>query len=361
MNTVIAIASIILAIYLTRLILSSGPLMAKLYQAVPGSQSAIENHEIWVRIPLIVILTLIINCIFQLLTMPVYRLVFGPVSELLSSVVDSINGFAKRLIGALWKLPKSVWLVLVFTLLLYLVTGFPGASLITEYADESAPYRLVRDSVIQPLLDNATVKNIEVILNDSFRAAQDTLDNAASRYLTEYFNGMPLDDAVKSNPEIDAKAREIVGAETGDKQKARLIYSWICKNVTYDNGKAAALSGDSSAVSSGAIVAFDTGAGVCFDFACLYVAMCRAVDLKVRFLTGLGYTGAVWGDHAWNQVYDSKSGAWIDVDTTFGSSSVDYFDRPNFDLDHRDGVVQDEWSPPADTDVPAAHAVPQIA
>jgi transglutaminase-like putative cysteine protease len=73
------------------------------------------------------------------------------------------------------------------------------------------------------------------------------------------------------------------------------------------------------------------------------VAMCRAVDVKVRFVTGLGYTGAEWGDHAWNQAYDADAGEWLSVDTTFGTSGVNYFDSAHFNLDHKDSIVQGEW------------------
>jgi transglutaminase-like putative cysteine protease len=71
--------------------------------------------------------------------------------------------------------------------------------------------------------------------------------------------------------------------------------------------------------------------------------MCRAVDVRVRFITGLGFTGSAWGDHAWNQIYDPKYDGWVNVDTTFGSSGINYFGRTGFELDHKNAVVQGEW------------------
>jgi transglutaminase-like putative cysteine protease len=70
--------------------------------------------------------------------------------------------------------------------------------------------------------------------------------------------------------------------------------------------------------------------------------MCRAVGLKVRLVTGLGYSGTFWGDHAWNQVYSTEEKRWINVDCTFGSAA-NYFDKKNFDEDHKDSDVQGEW------------------
>jgi transglutaminase-like putative cysteine protease len=71
--------------------------------------------------------------------------------------------------------------------------------------------------------------------------------------------------------------------------------------------------------------------------------MCRAVGVKVRFITGLGYSGVEWGDHAWNQVYDPAENRWINVDTTFGNSGKNYFDHAGFRADHQDGVIQGQW------------------
>lgn len=282
--------------------------------------------------------------VLYLLTYPIYRYLIEPVADRVSATVNSMGGFPRRVVGFLWQLPRSAWLVLVFSLLLNFYTAFYNNSVITGYANDSAPYQLIQGNVIQPLLNSSVVKNIRVLLDDSFRQSGtgNSGTDARSRLIV-YFNGVTLDEAVKSNAGIDAEAKKIVGTEKTDKRKAYLLYSWISKNIKYDNAKAAVIAQNPSGVSSGAIVAYETRSGVCFDYSCLYVAMCRAVGLKVRFITGLGYTGTAWGDHAWNQVYDPKSGDWINVDTTFGSSGIDYFDRPNFDLDHADGVIQGEW------------------
>ena len=50
-----------------------------------------------------------------------------------------------------------------------------------------------------------------------------------------------------------------------------------------------------SAVTSGSQVAFAERKGVCFDYATLYVSMCRAVGLKVRLVTGMGYRRRLLG------------------------------------------------------------------
>ena len=55
-----------------------------------------------------------------------------------------------------------------------------------------------------------------------------------------------------------------------------------------------------------------------------------ATGLKVRLVTGIGYSGLAWGDHAWNQVYFPAEKRWINVDATFGSTGANYFDKGRF-------------------------------
>lgn len=345
LGSLILLASVILSVYLIRVILSGNEnfVLTFLYKVFPGFENAVANKELWVYIVFIVVLLLAIEGILHLITWPVYRYALVPIANGISSAVGSMNGFFRRILSGLWQIPKSIVLVIVFALLLNFYTGFFNSSFITEDANNSAPYQFVQEQVVQPLLNSSVVKDIKVILNDSFKAAGE--GNAAARgtRLIKYFNGVTLDEAVKSSTEIDDKAKEIVGAETNDKQKAHLIYLWICENIKYDDSKAAAIAHDPTNIPSGATVAFTTKTGVCFDFSCLYVAMCRAVGLGVRFITGEGFSGDEWGDHAWNEVYYPKEKRWINVDTTFGSSGINYFDRAYFNLDHKDGVIQGEW------------------
>ncbi len=344
LSNLILLASVLLSIYLTRIILSdpNNIVAATLYRLFPALEGSAANTQIWASVILTLLLGLLIDGALTLLTWPVRRYVVPPLSNSVSSAVKSMGGFARRTVGGLWQLPTSVWLVLVFSILLNFYTGLFNNPAITAYANTSAPYQLVQQSVIQPLLNSSVVKNVQVIFNDSFRFAENQISGEPGAPLIKYFNGVTLDEATQSSAEIDAQAKSIVGAETDERQKAYLIYLWICENIDYDNGKAEQLGKSTAGISSGAIVAYTARSGVCFDYACLYIAMCKAVDVKVRFLTGLGFTGAAWGDHAWNQVYADDS--WINVDTTFGSSGINYFDRPRFDLDHKNAVVQEEWA-----------------
>lgn len=157
-----------------------------------------------------------------------------------------------------------------------------------------------------------------------------------------YYNGVTLEDGIKSIDKIDAKAVELVKNLKTDREKAKRLYAWVGSNIEYDFDKAnKALSNDNMG-NSGAIEAFRTRKGICFDYACLYVAMAREVGLKVRIITGQGFNGTEYGPHAWNEVYLEEEDRWINVDPTFYFSG-DYFDNRDFDKDHIKEDIAGEW------------------
>lgn len=157
-----------------------------------------------------------------------------------------------------------------------------------------------------------------------------------------YYNGVTLEEGIKSLPEIDEKAKEIVENAKTDREKAQRIYSWIGSNIKYDFNKAEKALGPEGVTNSGAIEAWNTRSGICFDYACLYVAMSRAVGLGSRIITGDAYDGQNYGPHAWNQAYLEDEGVWINVDPTFYLSG-DYFDNIDFNNDHLNAEVAGEW------------------
>lgn len=351
------ILGIILTFYLIRVIFSDkeNGFLVILYKFIPSIRDLISryNHDIVAYIIVMFIFLSIILCVLGLLTIPLYRYVIVPLTDRISSALNSTSSNVRRIFSGVWQLPKSVWMVLIFSLLLNFYTNYINNPSTGNYINNSKAYQIINKNVLYPILSTDIAKHIPVLINDSFKKAaedftpanNDNIENPNYWKLPviKYFNGMTLDEAVKSTSEIDNTAKQIVGTEKNDKKKAYLLYEWISKNIHYDKDKAEIIVNDSSHVNSGSIVTYAESKGVCFDYSCLYVSMCRAVGLKVRFVTGLGNGGAEWGDHAWNQVYYPEEKRWINVDTTFGSSGYYYFDNSDFSTNHKYDVVQAEW------------------
>lgn len=346
------------AIYMTRKIFfdHSTGIFRQLYSMIPDNiRVLLYGQDIFIYLVFSPLILLLLVSIFKLPAGWLHRTMIDPLADSLSTVLDSRSMILRPLAGALVQVPKAVfWFFTIGLLLNFYVYYFPSPGL-SRLMNDSAVYQTLYQKGIYPALNSNIAKKIPVLVNDSFgRLADKTINGSGTNgyssdgsnkgriRIIEYFNGVTLDEAIRSNPQIDATARSLAGRESGSRRKAYVLYQWISQNIQYDYDKAARISSDPRGISSGSIVAFTTRKGICFDYSSLYISMCRAVGLKVRLITGLGYSGMAWGDHAWNQVYIPETGSWINVDATFGSNG-DYFDKPDFNADHRYGEVQGEW------------------
>lgn len=157
-----------------------------------------------------------------------------------------------------------------------------------------------------------------------------------------YYNGVTIEDGVKSNSEIDSKALEITKRATSDREKAHELYKWVGSSIKYDDVKASKVMNEEVSYESGAIPTFRDKSGICFDYACLYTAMLKANDIKVRIIVGDAYNGKEFISHAWNEVYLSDEDKWVKVDPTFYIAG-NYFDSEGFDKEHKAKNVAGEF------------------
>nr|WP_276575979.1 transglutaminase-like domain-containing protein [Oceanirhabdus seepicola] len=202
---------------------------------------------------------------------------------------------------------------------------------------------LISEKIIIPITSNELVNHIPNIVSESLKIDINQVEDAFTENLTIYYNGVTLDEGIKSNKAIYELTSMLCQDSETDKEKAFIIYSWITENLIYDEDKANNIINDNFNDKSGAIPTFESRKGICFDFACLYTAMAKEVGLKVRIITGKGYSGEVWVEHSWNEVYIEEKNEWIKIDTTFGLSG-NYFDNLTFNLDHIDRKVIGEWN-----------------
>lgn len=215
------------------------------------------------------------------------------------------------------------------------------------------PKLLLNSSTYDSFLNNVTKQESVPAYNDKYtneeesiflKKNQDNKGNSSKEVII--YNGITIDEGIKSNENIDNKAILLTKNAKNDREKAKILYTWIGSKIKYDDNKAKEVIKGKDALDmpkSGAIPAFENKSGICFDKACLYVAMSRAVGLKVRLIGGhiLEDNGQYTG-HAWNQVYLKEEQKWINVDTTFYEGGNYYFDSAFFD-DHKVEDIAGEW------------------
>lgn len=361
MDNVVLILGIMVSIYLTRRIFfqHSDDFFQHIYNLIPTQvRILLYGQDVLIYLGVGSIVLLLLTLVFRPILVWIYQTIVTPMAfgcyDALARSGPVVSGVARMLT----QVPRAAFTVFMVSLGLSFLSYYAPIPALSGSMNDSSLYQAVYRDAICPVLHSNLAKKIPVIVNDAFGqrlpgAADsgemaDATGGVQSNGLTgggpvvAYFNGVTLDKAVQSNRAIDQLAVEIAGSEKNSKRKAYALYRWTAENITYDEEKAARLAQNPRGIQSGSIVAFETRQGVCFDYASLYVSMCRAAGLKVRLVTGQAYSGTAWGDHAWNQVYLPEEDRWINVDATFGCND-NYFDKLDFVADHRFAQVQQTW------------------
>lgn len=320
-----------------------------IYEALPDNiLTYLDKNSILLYI---IVIPIMIFCIYKLISLifeGINYITFYPIADILDKFVKDKSNIFKRICGAVFQLPRAAGYVLFIVFLLNLLSMFNIGSSYNKYLESSKAYGYVCREVVIPVTNSNLAKQLPTILDNSFKVVvkeadvQNTANENGSKRVIVYYNGVTLDEGVKSNAQIDSFAREIGSKGAASKDKARILYNWIGANISYDQNKANRVLNNDFNIKSGAIPTFQTREGICFDYACLYVAMARANGLKVRIITGEGFNGVSWVSHAWNEVFIPEENKWIKVDPTFYKGG-NYFNSKRFDLDHRDAKIAGEW------------------
>ncbi|MEG2353465.1 MAG: transglutaminase-like domain-containing protein [Clostridium sp.] len=315
-----------------------------IYSKVPSIiRSLVNNTPFIIYIIFIPIVALSLYKVFQILFLIINKISFNPILEGLDKLMG--NGLGGRILGLIFEIPKSFVNIIVCCIIISVVNIFGGVNSIGTYIDNSHVYGYVNSKIISPITKSAVASSLPKILKDSFKINVDEKllqGNVESKDVIIYYNGVTLDEAIKSNENIDGFSRELVKELSTDMYKAEKIYKWITENLTYDYDKAKEITDNNYSSKSGTIEAFNSKKGICFDYATLYVTMCKTNNIPVRLVTGKGFDGESWVNHSWNQVYIEDIDYWIDVDCTFGLSG-NYFNNLRFKIDHKEESIAGQW------------------
>jgi hypothetical protein len=345
------VISLFLGVYLGKkvFILHGEGIYNAIYGVLPqGVVGFIEGNPLVVYavvIPLIVFLLYKLS--FFILNALCVILVY-PLIDSIERLLFTSKGILKRAAGAAFQVPRGICYVILAAFAINLFSMVVPNEKLDKQLEGSVLYKQICKGIIIPVTNSQLARQMPEILNNSFKivmkdSGTGEITHAKSTGNTIiYYNGVTLAEGIRSNSEINQFARNLASGETTAYGKAEVLYSWVGSNITYDYDKATKVLNNDFDVESGAIPAYDTRKGICFDYACLYAAMCRANNIKVRIITGEGFNGVSWVSHAWNQVYIPEKDEWINVDTTFYKGG-NYFDSMRFELDHESGEIAGEW------------------
>jgi hypothetical protein len=273
------------------------------------------------------VIFLICYLFIRLLTTFAARLFASVISVPFS--IMSTGGTASRTVGGAIGTALGTGRALLFTAILFAYCSLFPQGPLTSYIQQSGLYREVAAQVIRP----ATGSLLEERLPVFAQAMTSELDQLWQRRYDVIDAELPAD--------IVAAASSVTEGVSTEETKARALYDWVGSRIAYDHDKVTAYEEQGDWWEQNPEQTFTTRRGVCIDYARLYAAMGRAIELEVRVVTGLGYDGrGGYGPHAWNEVYLTEQQRWVPLDATWASSG-NWFDPLDFSDTHirQGGIV----------------------
>jgi len=113
-----------------------------------------------------------------------------------------------------------------------------------------------------------------------------------------------------NSPQIQFRAKEIVGESNDNLEKAKKIYEWVFTN----------LKKEPSFTIPSAVDVLNSMKGDCNEHAILFTALARAAGVPARVAVGLVQQGEFMFYHAWAEIFYKD---WIPVDPTLGQFPAD--------------------------------------
>ncbi len=152
-----------------------------------------------------------------------------------------------------------------------------------------------------------------------------TLVNSAIRFTPEPVPAEEYTNLVYLKPDIGIEsdhltivslAENITAGDNMPLEKAKRLFEYVNTNLKYQ---------PLTAIPHSALKTLERGNGSCEDFSLLYIALCRAVGIPARFISGYRFDPGKIGKkevdldqfaHAWVEIYLPDTG-WIPVEPTF--------------------------------------------
>jgi hypothetical protein len=113
-----------------------------------------------------------------------------------------------------------------------------------------------------------------------------------------------------THPEIARIADEVAGPETDAYRAALALTRWVAENMSMDAG----------IVMAPASELIRDRKATCMGYATLLAALARATKIPSRIAMGYVYYGAIWGGHAWTEMW--IDGRWLPFDAAVYAPGV---------------------------------------
>lgn len=338
--------SFLIGIFFVRNIFYGGEgIFEYIYVNIPeGVKSFFSENPILLYVYIFPIFVLLIFTLIMGFVKLVNIVMVKPLIKYIGEKTEDGSSISKRIIGLIFNIPRAIINVIIVSFIIYITSFFHFSPFDGTVLENANIYTSVRNKIIVPIYDSNSSKYIREIVDMGVDLTLEIknkppdieiLQKTTGIYL---YNGITIEEGIKSNEEIDNLSKEIAKDKNNEYDKARVYYMWIGKNIEYDTQKADEVMSGNYSKGSGTIITYNTREGICFDYACMFVSFCEANGIKVRIITGEGFSGSEYVSHAWNQFYNPSEDRWVNVDPTFFKSG-NFFDNNDFNFTHKNAII----------------------
>lgn len=178
-------------------------------------------------------------------------------------------------------------------------------SLLSDRTEESFPLNMGDGQYKISILEQVSGNQYRSIKTETLQVS---LKDSTSLYLGSV-------QEIRWNEDMEAikKAAELTEGLTTDLEKVQAIYQYVISNVSYEYAKIPTLT---SSYLPDVDQTFYSNQGICYDYASLFAAMARSIDIPTRMAKG--YAPGIDEYHAWNEVL--IDGEWKTIDTTMDAA-----------------------------------------
>jgi len=127
-------------------------------------------------------------------------------------------------------------------------------------------------------------------------------------FKVQYDNGFDSENHIMCSDEVEEFSDKLCSGKKKDKEKVMAIYGWIKENVCYDY--------EANPLYQHVDIekTLQTKKGICYDYACLFAALCHCQGIPCYVLDGYSRENSS-DKHTWNRVF--YDGCWWNLDVTF--------------------------------------------
>lgn len=186
---------------------------------------------------------------------------------------------------------------------------------VTDYAFDDEFYLRFGPGTYEVIVSVPEIKEKNSAKFYYYNVAEFSVESTATE---DQRDTLPSRGVQSDSIDILALADELIKESMSDREKAKAVYEYTAKTISYDVKK---MKNNEFEWDDSALKVLDLKTGICQDYTYLAIAILRAGGMEARYIAGTAGSGFNFARHAWVEV--KVDGEWLTMDPTWGAGYID--------------------------------------